>query len=541
MSAAAPWLRAAAALLLLNTLLTFGNRLPGLGVQWQPRLSFELALVLAAWAAWAVRAGPLAPRTVGRLATLGVLLVVARYVDVTVPAVFGRPVNVYWDGRHALEVLRLALDAPGANTTGRLLLGAALAAAAFVAMRAVLRWAIGTLAHTLARADAAPLRRLAWVNAAVMTAFFVAYTPGGADTRYLMARPLAPMLAHQAGLLASALWPWHAESELGASPPFERHGLDGLHGADVVLLFAESYGAATLDRPEQAAAMREPRERLDAAIRAGGRGVVSARVRSPTFGGGSWLAHAALLAGIDTADPDHYELLLASRRPTLVDHFARHGWRTVGWMPGLQKAWPEGSFYGYDRLAGADAIGYAGPAFGFWRIPDQVAMAQLARQELAPPADPPRRAPRFVVFPTLGTHAPFRPLAPYVGDWSRVLAADAYTPAQQAAALAAPVAWNDAGAYLDALRYQFDWLSGFLRERAPHPLVMVIVGDHQPLAAVSGAGASWDVPVHVVADDPALLQRLTARGFEPGLLPRRPALGALHELTGLLVQAFDAP
>ena len=71
---------------------------------------------------------------------------------------------------------------------------------------------------------------------------------------------------------------------------------------------------------------------------------------------------------------------------------------------------------------------------------------------------------------------------------------------------------------------------------------MLWVGDHQPAASVSGEGASWDVPVHVVTRDPALLARFVALGFEPGLTPRRPILGGMHDLTGLLLKAFaDAP
>ena len=54
------------------------------------------------------------------------------------------------------------------------------------------------------------------------------------------------------------------------------------------------------------------------------------------------------------SDPGDYELLLATQRPTLVQHFKAHGYRTVSWMPGLQKPWPEGSFYGFDRYADAE-------------------------------------------------------------------------------------------------------------------------------------------------------------------------------------------
>ena len=71
---------------------------------------------------------------------------------------------------------------------------------------------------------------------------------------------------------------------------------------------------------------------------------------------------------------------------------------------------------GFEMVGVLPGIGYTGPAFGYWRIPDQAAIALLHAHELAgePHAAGGTRRPRFIVFPTLGTHAPFRPLAPFL-------------------------------------------------------------------------------------------------------------------------------
>jgi hypothetical protein len=45
--------------------------------------------------------------------------------------------------------------------------------------------------------------------------------------------------------------------------------------------------------------------------------------------------------------------------------------------------------------------------------------------------------------------------------------------------------------------------------------------------------------VHVISSHPALLERFVARGFRAGLEPRLPALGGMHELTPILLEAFD--
>ena len=75
-------------------------------------------------------------------------------------------------------------------------------------------------------------------------------------------------------------------------------------------------------------------------------------------------------------------------------------------------------------------------------------------------------------------------------------------------------------------------------------MLTIVIGDHQPLASVSGPGASWDVPVHVISADARLLRRFEAAGVTPGLVPRTPAQGGtigMHELTQVLLDAFAAP
>ncbi len=542
--AAVRLLQLALAFALLNALLSFENRWPGFGVHLMPRLSFELCLAVAALAAWVAWRGVPSARAATLLALGFVVLVAVRYADVTAPALLGRPVNVYWDGRHGLELLRVAA---ASQPPWRVAAAAAACALGLALLLGLVRLAIGLLLRSLAALPARPLLRGTAALTAVLCACWLAYVPDQRDTRWFFTLPLTPTLVQQTLLVARVLQPERGDAVLGPGPAFDgdlsaRAGAEGADGrADVLLLFAESYGAVTLDMPALATALAAPRAQLAQAIAAGGRGVVSARVRSPTFGGASWLAHASLLSGLPITDPGHHDLLLAGTRPTLVRHFARHGYRTVGWMPGIKRPWPEGAFYGFARVADDAGIGYAGPDFGYWRIPDQAAMAQLHAQELDRSVPQPDRLPRFAVFATSSTHAPFHPLAPVVTDWTRLAGADAYAAADAAAALAAPLALQQPlPNYMASMRYQFDWLADYLRRQAPRPLVLVVIGDHQPPALVTGPGASWDVPVHVVSDDTALLARLQAQGFVPGLLPPATTLGPMHALTPLLLQAFSA-
>ena len=523
------------AFVLLNALLSFENRWPTYGVRLRPLLSVELCALLAVLLAWVAWRGVLSTRAAGWLAIGFVGLVLVRYVDLTAPAVMGRPVNLYWDGRHVGGVLQMLFDS---LPTGLLLGALGGGMLGLLLMWGVVRWAIGVLSRGLGHRAPRP-----WVLATVLasTTAFLLHVPRERDTRRYFAEPQAPTLVKQGRMLAKVWWPGERESALGPGPAFDGN-VAALGGADVLLLFAESYGACTLDQPAQRAALAPARAALAEAIAASGRGVVSARFESPTSGGASWLSHAAVLAGVDTRDQADYDLLLTSDRPTLVRHFARHGYRTVGWMPGTKSAWPEGAFYGFDRLAPDAGIPYRGLPFGYWRIPDEAAMAVLHAEEIARPATAGPRPARFMVFPSTTTHAPFYPLPPLVDDWARAAGPGAYSRDQLMASIEAKDSLKrPLQGYLDSMRYQFGWWTSYLAGPAPRDLVLIIVGDHQPQPAVTGPGASWDVPVHVVSSQPALLERLRAQGFVDGLLPAERRLGRLEGLTPMLLQVFDQP
>ena len=104
--------------------------------------------------------------------------------------------------------------------------------------------------------------------------------------------------------------------------------------------------------------------------------------------------------------------------------------------------------------------------------------------------------------------------------------------------------WDDLGpAYADAVAYAFTYLAGYLRYRPDSELVLVVLGDHQPPASVSGPEAPWEVPVHVITRRQDIMDALLGSGFSPGMIPRRPAIAAMHELTAMLLRAFasDSP
>ncbi len=324
-------------------------------------------------------------------------------------------------------------------------------------------------------------------------------------------------------------------TQLIGSEPLPEATLARLNGSDVFVIFVESYGATTLDDDEHAAALSAARTHLADRVTANGLQVVSARLRSPTFGGGSWRAHASLLTGVAIANDRDYELLLTGDRETLVHRFAAQGYRTVGLMPGLRQAWPEGSFYGYDRIYDAASLDYPGPLFGWWAIPDQFALARLHAREVS--VEP--RPPLLTVMATITSHSPFRPVPPYLADWQSLVDGAPY--AADSPMQAEGYDGESSGDYVKAMEYVLATVAGYIdwasrrQDRGP---VIVLIGDHQPPARVTGPGASWDVPVHVIARDPVLVDGIRGLGFVPGLVPAGEPIGAMHELTAPLLEAW---
>jgi hypothetical protein len=344
--------------------------------------------------------------------------------------------------------------------------------------------------------------------------------------------PVTATLARQARLVGGAL---HASTTLPPSPPMDAD-LARVEGADVFLIFVESYGAIAYEKPDIAPNLAAPRGELDTAIRATGRDVASAFVDSPTFGGSSWLAHVSLMSGVEVRDPETNARLLSERRDSIVTAFKRRGFRAVALMPGLRQRWPEGAFYGFDDIYGAARLDYHGPEFGWFAIPDQFTLARFDAIETARAARP----HLFVFYPTISTHFPFQPTPPYQQDWTRMFDRHPFDADAIVEAYDKQPDWRHfSPGYVDAVAYTYRTLAGYLRKQAGRDAVFVILGDHQPAAAVSGEGASWSVPVHVVASRPAILDALLARGFHRGLVPARPALGRMHALLPILLDAFD--
>lgn len=286
-------------------------------------------------------------------------------------------------------------------------------------------------------------------------------------------------------------------AELAVDPHRDTDGLlSALAGKDVVVAFVESYGrdALPLVAPHLAAGTAS----LDAAGFASRSGFLT----SPVVGGNSWLAHATFLSGLRVHDQRRYAALVESDRTTLTSLFGAAGWRTAGVMPGTTREWPEAAFYGYDTVLDHPALAYRGPDHGWATVPDQYTLAAFQRAERDRPHEP-----LMAEIALVTSHAPWAYVPPVL-DWAAVGDGSVYAGVPPGPA-----------EYGGAIAYSLDSLVSWVETYGDDDLVLLVLGDHQPSAAVTGAGDTADVPISVITRDEAVLDRTAGWGWTPGLRP----------------------
>jgi phosphatidylglycerophosphate synthase len=318
--------------------------------------------------------------------------------------------------------------------------------------------------------------------------------------------------------------------------------LRALRGKDVLLVFAESFGRVALEEssfaPEVNAALAAGDERLASA----GFHSRSGFLISPTFGGGSWLAHSTLNSGLWVHTLRRYGQLLPERRFTLASAFNRAGWRTVDDVPSNDRPWPEGkAFYHWDKIYNRNQVGYRGPTFSYSSMPDQYIYSALQRLELGKT----HRRPLFAEVDTVSSHQPWNRIPEEI-PWSEVGDGSIYDHLPNHYEGGSFLTyWGDAARvqanYGRSIVYTIDTLTSFIQHYGKKNLVVIELGDHQPRNPVTGERAGHQVPISIIAHDPKVLEAIESWGWNAGLRPRKEApVWPMSSFRDKFLEAFDA-
>jgi hypothetical protein len=512
---AAAWALTGVAFLVVWFALVAPNELNRLGPVAFLRVPVEGLLVIAVCLYLPTRWRQIVAVTIGLL--LG-LLAIVKILDMGFYDALDRPFNPVSDWSYLGPAVGVLRDSIGPGKTLVVEIGSVLLVAAIVIAvpLSLLRLTRLTARYRLRSARAVTVLGVVWVVCAGLGLEAEAGVPIASGS----AASLAYDQVHE---VRSAIKDQRTfESAIKSPDPYAiTPGADlltGLRGKDVLFVFIESYGQVAVQGSAFSPAVDATLKAGTEQLRSAGFSSQSAFLTSPTFGGISWLAHSTLQSGLWVNNQQRYNQLVDSGRFTLSDAFRRAGWRTVGDVPSNTKEWPEGkSFYHYDQLYDENNVGYAGPKFSYASMPDQYTLAAFQRLELANPD----HAPVMAEIDLVSSHTPWTPL-PQLVDWNKVGDGSIYRTTPSIGG-PADVVWRDSNRVKDlygkSIQYSMNSLLSFVQNVHDDNLVVVALGDHQPATIVSGSDASHEVPITIIAHDPAVMDQISTWGWQDGLLP----------------------
>jgi hypothetical protein len=309
---------------------------------------------------------------------------------------------------------------------------------------------------------------------------------------------------------------WRPLREASARVSALPSNLARLGSADVFLFFVESYGHVVVSEPEVRAGIEPVWGRFERALEADGYGIRSSWLESPTYGGGSWLAHSTLASGAKITDQFAFSLLAKSEGKSLAWAMRRAGYHTVLAAPGTTRTWPHERFFDFDKVYKAGDFNYRGTRFSWAPMADQFVIDFLDRREVAG-----HKGPLFFQYILISSHAPFDVQPPLVVDWSTLGDGSLYQSLDPVRFPGLTFSNQELAraAYVRSLEYDFEILGQYLTRSLRDGALIIILGDHQPTPELTNRDPDRTVPIHIVSRNPELLAPFERRGYGHGMTP----------------------
>jgi hypothetical protein len=499
---------------LLNLL--FNVRYPALespGLYLLP--SIDATAILGGVALLVARGHRLPRGLVVALALVVVIVRALRIGDGVVWRYFNRPID-------------LGLDLPTAGEIGRLMhstvhgpvlaLGTLVLIGCAIGFAVLAAWSLRTAEHSFAQAKI----RLIFAAAAAFALLLSPWLPkdGGRGLRWGAFAPSALSRLVREGRQMVGLRAYRRAETTRLQTAAARvrtlpHGLETLARSNVLLFFVESYGVTVLDHPAMVGPIDAVYAALEDQLGRQGFHIASGLLESPTYGGRSQLAHQAMVTGLRAENRISDAVVQELRPKTMADFFHQAGYRTVLVMPGNTHPDLFRWLYDFDKIYASWDLGYRGPGFAFGSIPDQFAIDAVHRREVASAS-----APLLITYALVSSHALWDRQPPFIADWAQIGDGTVFG---QSPAVRFPINWSNihqgAPAYLYAVAHSLQVIASYLTHFDLGNSLVIVLGDHQPVADITRGSPSRAVPIHVISRAGALVDAFRARGYRTGMRP----------------------
>jgi hypothetical protein len=173
-------------------------------------------------------------------------------------------------------------------------------------------------------------------------------------------------------------------------------------------------------------------------------------------------------------------------------------------------------------------------------MPDQYALDYVRRHHI----DTLTR-PLFMEYGMVSSHAPWNHQAALLVDWDSIGDGSIF---RRIEPVMFPTSWDNMDqpiareAYLHSVLYVLEVLVRFIHSYVEGESLFVLVGDHQPVAEITGQSDSPGVIMHVLSTNQAVTDKFVERGFARGMRPKSPTprLG-LEAFLPPFMQDFSEP
>lgn len=313
-----------------------------------------------------------------------------------------------------------------------------------------------------------------------------------------------------------------------------------LDGGDLRLFVIESYGHTLFTREDHNRLIMPIYDYLEEDLEESGYSIVSHFMRSPAFGGRSWLADGTILSGVWLGDQAAYDGVKESDRQTIIDVMNQAGYETVLAAPGMTRFDPGyREFYRFDRFYIQRDFSYSGPHYTFGRLPDQYLLRYM-RGETAEV-----ESPLFTTYIMVSSHVPFRFVPPYFEEWDSMGDGSIY---HRVSPQVFDNQWLSGGEYPEgytaSIEYSLKSAIDYIRLYLEEGDLAIIIGDHQPRIPISERSSTYSVPVHILSRLDRQVAPFKERGFVDGLVPSQelphPTMDTLYPLVYEVLRGTQA-